>query len=280
MRKTVEDADIRVRSTSMDGQIIPGNIPVRFTDITPDEDTGQVSRGTTDTTDYEQKELGELINRARGNRTVSQFAAQAGVSRSTVSDLIHCRMPSKPTKRTLMKLFHKNAEPAAGTLQEALRLAHYAPYERQNGTENSKASVIKPLQMLLELLIETAQISLQFQVDMGPNGRTAIVDSATRRKFIGLPAFRNETMSAAETELILKAMLLDEVFSEDAEKGEATYMILVDDEEVYGRAAQLPLLQCRAMYVVLTDQEHNRFYRGLEIRRAGETAQWVPGDPL
>lgn len=69
------------------------------------------------------RELAELTDRAKGTRTVTEFAAQCGVNVSTMSRIINGKI-SSPISDELLVAIAANADPDSGVSFEALLNAH------------------------------------------------------------------------------------------------------------------------------------------------------------
>lgn len=67
--------------------------------------------------------LAELTNKAKGSRTVTEFAAQCGVNASTMSRIINGKL-SSPISDELLVSIAANADPKAGVKFEDLLRAH------------------------------------------------------------------------------------------------------------------------------------------------------------
>ena len=73
--------------------------------------------------DPDFKVLSELTNKAKGNRTVTEYAEQCGVNASTMSRIINGKV-STPISDELIVAIAANADPDSGVSFEALLKAH------------------------------------------------------------------------------------------------------------------------------------------------------------
>ena len=73
--------------------------------------------------DPDIKQLAELVNRAKGSRTVTEFANKCGVNASTMSRIINGKL-SSPISDELLVAIAANADQESGVTFEALLKAH------------------------------------------------------------------------------------------------------------------------------------------------------------
>lgn len=249
---------------------------------------------------YNPKRLGELLQQAKGNRTIQQYAEDVGLNRNLVGALLNGKSEKPPSKTSIYKLMDRTkAKPQNGVLlNQVLRAAGYetiAPTEgasHQVGIPLALASVAptrfsdvdspsRPMSMFLDLLIKE-HIGSAFDIHFR-SGWFEIADAETQRRetYVGISAFCGNEGNVESVKVLVKALLIDALMARDSEKPpkDRFFFILTNQERIYDFARSLPNFG-KAMAVLMSNGA--AFFKSAPIGGENDSGalNWLPTDEL
>lgn len=227
---------------------------------------------------YDELALAEAMKKLQGVRTLPKMAEDTGLSVSLLGKMSACKLPSRPSKRSLKKLSDPNSHPQANiTFKQLLEICGYtaeegevleeiAPVGRDPRVptpvtiENAVSLYYdgKPItlgmSMLTSMLIQNGfgpQLNIRME-----NGFFEIADEKADFRAVGISAFCQDKAGVEAVKLVIKTKIFDALCSEPdpVRNGERTYFILVDDMELFHYCTTtLPFFQCCDLVVLYTE---------------------------
>ena len=151
------------------------------------------SRGT-----YVNRDLVTLLKKAIGSRSIIEFTNQCGLSISFVSRLLNNNLPSKPSKRSFLKMAkHLNN---GVTIMQLLEVAGYSvDYEYEKALEHETLNEFSPcmrafaegpsyaMSLLVNVLVVKKLLIMPLNISLQP-GLFEIESKVDGRCIVGLPA--------------------------------------------------------------------------------------------
>jgi len=81
-------------------------------------------------------ELSKLTSMCVGNRTIKEFSASSGVSRSLLSKIINSKLENPPSKRSLLRIAQNNSNPRNGiTVKDFYKAVKYQEFPDESSSE-------------------------------------------------------------------------------------------------------------------------------------------------
>lgn len=169
------------------------------TEVGAFEDVAQAAESESKET-YVNNNLISLLKKAIGSRSIIEFTNQCGLSISFVSRLLNNNLPSRPSKRSFLKM-----APNLGngvTLSQLLTAAGYEedfnfdyPKEAENETKldfsmRSPSYITAPtyaMSLLVNVLVQSKQLTMPIDISVQP-GLFEVKSKIDGKCLVGLPA--------------------------------------------------------------------------------------------
>lgn len=244
------------------------------------------NRAGPDNSAFNAQRFADLCRLAMGGRSILQFAKECGLSQSFLSRALNQQLPSRPSRRTLMKLTDPaTARPSNNvTLKDVMTAVGYDPVEPlpevepiiENEPEQSESIALwqsiadyfgpvshtKAMSMLVDALIYRG-VDKNMMICMHP-GFFEVAVRNTQDKYVGISAFCQERSAIG----IMKHALMQiftsvrSVTKDRADAGNAIYYILTDQAELFEAfsSGEFPGFQGKGL-AVLYAEDDTRFTR-------------------
>lgn len=233
---------------------------------------------------YNPQRLANLCRLYIGDRSVVSFASEVGLSRSFVAHLVCAQLPSRPSKRSLLKFTDEEKAKAQNNIrrEDILKAAGYSDLlkdinsiqKRTEGTVPAYGKLpmadaiaryyfadlpLLPMHMFTDLLVDNlnrGELDINVSVKTGTFRISHAVSNTT---FFGIPAYcdRNEGIELMKDSV--KVRLVEALCASQKVEGSVCFCILTDRREIYDNFCRnLPELPGKSINVLLTE-DHVRF---------------------
>lgn len=240
---------------------------------------------------FNRDSFANLLSQLRGKRGIEEMSKDTGMSVSFLTKALSRQLPTRPSKRSLMKLADPTANPqyqvSLRSLMEACGYTDAVEDDAPKGVDvrvPRKTSVINAISLYYDStpiacamgMLTSALIAKGVGPQMNIQMRGSyfeIEDAAQDFRCVGISGFCQDKAGIQAMELVIKTRIFDALCAEEAPNAayEKIYYILTDDREIFRFCKeQLPRIQARAM-VILYTEDHVRFVD--ESRMGSETEQ-------
>lgn len=227
-----------------------------------------------------KKELARLTQLAMGNRSLSEYAHQTGLSIGFLSRLLNAKSPSLPSVRSLARLTSGNAAPENGITYHMMLEA--AGYDLEPEKETAEQKILAEAQMIAEEEQKRESERRYGSIMLGASAMALILSKLFSLGFQLIPIkkfrkesffeFRNEGEFGKKIVIIpgfrgndgdAQQVMLDIVWQfsscfRNQEDG-TIYFILTDEKEVFQYLSDVLRITCGNIYILQADKDYKDF---------------------
>lgn len=219
---------------------------------------------------YKNRILVDLLKKAIGSRSIIEFTTQCGLSISFVSRLLNNNLPSRPSKRSLLKMAGNLLNGV--TLSQLLVAAGYEddcgyideimPANRQDSVQNLPSYTMEPtyaMSLLVNVLVESKQLAMPLDIAVQP-GLFEVKGKADGKWIVGLPAIcRSEEESIDSIFHTLQLSFIMALSMYSARRKDICFVIVTNQERIFNDfEVKADVMDNMELYCVLT-KDYYRF---------------------
>jgi hypothetical protein len=228
---------------------------------------------------FDKERFSDLISKLRGTRNLAEMSSDTGMSVSFLTKALSQQLPSRPSKRSLMKLTDPNAKPQYNiTLSSLLDACGYTQIDEDESPmgEDTRCPGKKsfteavslyfdnmPITHAMSMLVSTLiakgigpQVSIQLR-----EGYFEIEDRDKDFQCVGINGFCQDDSGIQAMELVVKTRIFDALCDEENLDAahRKVYYILTDNKKLFEACImKLPCIHSKGT-VILYTEDHVRF---------------------